>query len=100
MPIYKDLKKISDYCDSNNINLSFVIAPNYSEVHSLIEETPLNDDYQKFKQDVKDLGKTVDLDNKISFSYNKDNYTDHIHIKIEIADTLMSLLDKEFVLSQ
>ena len=90
--IYEDLIKIATYCNEENINLTFVIAPNYHEVYSFIEKYGKSDDYHRFKTDIKSLGKTIDLDNRLPFSYMKKYYFYHFHIRREHTDSLTSMI--------
>jgi hypothetical protein len=87
-----ELKKISKYCSDNNINFMFVIPPDYFEVVNYVEEHGISDYYNRFKTDLKMTGKTIDLDTKLPFSFVKENYADHFHIRFEIADTLVSMI--------
>jgi len=90
--IHEDLTKIATYCDEENINLTFVIAPNYHEVYSFLEKNGKSDDYHWFKTDIKSLGKTIDLDIRLPFSYIKKYYFDHFHIRREYTDSLTSMI--------
>lgn len=89
---YKELVEISEYCKKERINLIFVIAPDYNEVHNLVKRYSLEDEYYRFKSDIGTLGTLIDLDNGQPFSFNKDNYYDYYHIKPAIADTLVSMI--------
>jgi hypothetical protein len=90
--LYSGLKDIAIYCKENRINLRFVIAPDFFESHSYIRIFGLENEYRQFKTDIKALGSTVDLDNGMPFSYKKDNYLDHFHIKPNMADTIVSMI--------
>ncbi len=87
-----ELKKISTYCNDENINLLFVIAPNYFTVHQYVEKFNLEEEYQRFKTDLGLLSATIDLDYGLPISFNKDMYRDHFHFKPHLADTLISLI--------
>lgn len=90
--LYSGLKGIATYCKENHINLQFIIAPDFYESHSYIRIYGLEKEYRKFKSDIKALGSTVDLDDGMPFSYNKNNYLDHFHIKPHMADTIVSMM--------
>jgi len=90
--INADLQRIVGYCREKHISLHFVIAPDFYETHSYIKIFRLEKEYQRFKKDIYTLGPTVDLDNGIPFSFNKNNYLDHYHIKPQMADTLVSMI--------
>jgi hypothetical protein len=89
---YNELHKISEFCKAENINLLFVITPNFYTVHQYIKRFNCQDDYKRFKTDLKSLGPTNDLDFGLPISYNKDMYLDHFHIQPCLADTLLSLI--------
>lgn len=89
---YKELVKISEFCKKEKINIIYVIAPDYYELHNIIKSFNLENEYNRFKADIGALGTTIDLDNGEPFSFNKDNYSDYFHIKANIADTLVSMI--------
>ncbi len=89
---FNELKEISEYCAINNIDLLFVISPNYYLVHQYIIKHNYEADYQRFKADLKLLGTTIDLDCELPISYNKEMYNDYFHFKPYLADTLISLI--------
>jgi hypothetical protein len=87
-----DFQHIANYCKEKHINLSFVIAPDYYESHSYVKTYRLEKEYLRFKKDINALGNTVDLDRGLPFSFNRNNYLDHYHIKPQIADTIVSMI--------
>jgi hypothetical protein len=89
---YHDLAEIVAYCNKKKINLVFVIAPDYFELHSIVRKFNLENDYIRFKTDIGELGNVIDLDNGQPFSFNKNNYSDYFHIKPHMADTLVSMI--------
>jgi hypothetical protein len=90
--LYIEFMKISAFCSREKINLIFVIAPDYYEVHSFTKKFNLEKEYINFKTDIEALGITIDLDNGQPFSFNKNNYYDHLHIKSNLADTLVAMI--------
>ena len=89
---YDELKKISTFCLNEDINLLFVITPNYYDVHQYIESFNLENEYERFKTDLRSLGTTIDLDDGLPISYDDDMYADHFHFQPHLADTLISLI--------
>jgi hypothetical protein len=89
---YKDLTKISEFCREENINLIFFIAPDYYEVNDYIKMHNMEDEYDRFRSDIHGLGTTIDLNNGIPLSFNKENYLDLFHLKPEITDTLLYMI--------
>lgn len=86
--IFDDFTVIASYCKENNINLQFIIAPDNYEYHSYIRIFKLEQQYERFKNDLKKLGTTIDLDEGLPITYNKKNYLDHFHLNPQIADTI------------
>lgn len=89
---HEDLSNISDFCRKENINLIFYIAPDYYAVKDYIKDNNIEDEYNRFRSDITALGTTVDMNNGIPFSYNKENYLDFFHVKFELTDSLLSML--------
>lgn len=90
--VHDDLVQIADYCKEHDINLVFVIPPDYYEVKEYIEKNGLSDKYLEFVQDLEALGPTVDIDAQdLPFSYNQDIFADHFHFKKEYTDSLISI---------
>jgi hypothetical protein len=97
---YKDLTLISEYCRKGNINLIFVIAPDYNELHNIVKSSNLEKEYYRFKNDIKSLGPTIDLDSGLPFSFNKDNYSDYFHVKSFVADSLVSMIFQSGIINK
>jgi len=89
---FGELSKISQYCTKEGINLIFVIAPDYYKIHDFIRSADLSEEYDQFKKDIRSLGTTIDLDNGIPFSQNKENYIDYFHIKTHLVDTVATMI--------
>jgi hypothetical protein len=89
---YLNLTKIANYCSRNHINLQFIIAPDFYETSCYIKAFHLGKEYLQFKQDIAGLANTIDLDNGMPFSFNKNNYKDYYHINPLIADTIISMI--------
>ncbi|MBN1415997.1 MAG: hypothetical protein JW973_12910 [Bacteroidales bacterium] len=85
---YRELKKISDYCKVNDIELNFIIFPDQQDFHDLILKHSLVDMYNKFKADMKSLGRVYDLDEFYSaISKKRSNYRDIFHLQHYLIDT-------------
>lgn len=76
---FQELKAISEFCFENNIQLNFIIMPIYKEAKNYFIENNLLEYNQKFKQDIKSLGKTYDYEIKSGFSMDRDNFYDYFH---------------------
>jgi hypothetical protein len=89
---YKEFHEISGHCRKEKINLVFLVFPDYHEVHNFIKELNYESEYQHFISDIRSLGTTIDLDNGIPFSMNRDNYFDYFHVRDQVADSIVSLM--------
>ena len=87
-----ELKKIAEYCKKENINLIFVIPPNYIEYHTIIKNAGYEEKYIRFKTDIKSLGKTIDLDQGLPISNQKEYFYDYLHLKPAYQDSIIKIL--------
>lgn len=78
---FQELKLISEYCSENNIQLSFIIFPIYQAAQEYIVKNNLDEMNQRFKDDIKSLGKTYDFEVSSEFTKNRDNFIDYFHPK-------------------
>lgn len=85
---YKSLIEIRDYCAANKINLNFFIPPEYVELHEKVVEFSLTNEYQRFVDDTKTLGRLYDFNIDNEFNRNKDNFFDPFHF-LRTMDTLL-----------
>ena len=76
---FQELKEISEYCNNNNIHLSFIIFPMFDAAKDYIAEKNLMEMNQQFKLDIKSLGYTYDFDKASDFTNNRDNFIDYFH---------------------
>lgn len=85
---FEELKKIAQYCEENNIELKFIILPTYIEVDNYLEKNDLLQMKNKFKEDVKSLGITYDLDVPGDIKNKRENFIDYFHPIQPVMDTL------------
>ena len=64
--------------------------PNFVKKHQHEEED------NRFRSDLSKLGFTIDLDYLSEFTRNRNNYSDHFHIKPAIADTLVYMINQNY----
>lgn len=76
---YEGLKEISDYCQTHNIELNFIIFPMYDAANDYIVENNLDEMNQRFKKDINSMGHTYDFDARSDFTKNRDNFIDYFH---------------------
>jgi hypothetical protein len=85
---YTELKKISDYCKTNDIELQFIIFPDQQDFHDLVKKHSLTDEYMNYKKDINSLGKTYDFDTPESdFTGDRRNYRDVYHLNTDLIDS-------------
>ncbi|PKP02082.1 MAG: hypothetical protein CVU14_04060 [Bacteroidetes bacterium HGW-Bacteroidetes-9] len=84
-----ELQKIKEYCEQNNIELTFVILPVYEGVDKHLEKVGLTDAKNRFKADINSLGKTIDLDKLKEVKANRGNFIDYFHPNQAMMDSLV-----------
>jgi hypothetical protein len=85
---YQELLKISQYCESKNIELRFIILPSYVAVNDFIQENGLAEMEEKFKKDIKSLGQTFDFDIPGEIKNTREYFYDYFHLRQPILDSL------------
>jgi len=85
---YNELKKISEYCKQNDIELNFIILPIYEGTHTYLAEHNLTDMEKRFKTDINSLGYTYDFDVKGEITRTRENFIDFFHPRDFILDEL------------
>lgn len=86
--IYFELKRISDYCNQNQIKLVFLIMPSYQGVREYLQQKDLLPMYNRFKEDVNSLAYTIDFDRPGSISSDRSAFYDYFHIKEPVLEKL------------
>jgi len=76
---YNELRKISKYCNTNNINLVFFIPPTHTDLQYKVKEYHLQDQETKFKNDLMTLGDLYDFNYPSNLTVNKNNFIDPYH---------------------
>jgi hypothetical protein len=89
---FQELKKIKEYCSANNIDLKFIILPTYFEVDRYLEQQDLQKMKDRFKDDIKSLGYTYDLDVPGEIKSKRENFIDYFHPIHPIMDTLVRMI--------
>jgi hypothetical protein len=85
---FRELNNISKYCEENNIELKFIIFPVYKLVDEYLAENNLLDMKQRFKDDIKFIGDTYDLDVPGEIKNNRENYFDYFHPRQAVLDEI------------
>ena len=83
-----ELQKISNYCKENNIELEFIVMPNYQWVNDYIENNGINVHQEQFMQTVASCGKVHDFSKLESICPNRDLFYDYFHCTQNVVDSL------------
>lgn len=86
---YKGLRDISDYCKKNNIQLTFIITPSHTDYQKQVSLFKLDSELIRFKNDISALAPTYDFDYINELTMNKDNFSDPLHLNVEVANSLI-----------
>jgi hypothetical protein len=78
---FSELNKISAYCKENKIELEFLIFPVYQGVDNYLEKNNLLEMRQRFKDDIKFLGNTYDLDIPGEIKSTRSYFVDYFHLR-------------------
>lgn len=93
---YNELKKISDYCAKNKIQLIFVICPTHTELQAKVNDFKLNKEYEKFLADIKTFGDVYDFNWPNVITENKNSFLDPLHC----IDSVSRIMAKEMILNK
>jgi len=86
--LYVELKKISEYCRSENIELKFIILPVYKLVDERIKSLGLFEMKQKFKDDLNNIADVLDYSGYNNVAEVRDNFMDYFHPKQHVIDDI------------
>lgn len=86
--IYRELKKISDYCIDNDIELNFLILPVYIKTIEYLEENDMMAENNRFKEDMKSLGRIYDFEEYKGITEVREYFIDYFHPKESILDKI------------
>lgn len=83
---YRELKKISEYCAANNINLIFWVPPTHMDFQKRKADFGLEDLDERFVADLKSLGELYDFDYPSELTNNVDDYRDPMHFDNRVGE--------------
>lgn len=91
--LQQELKKISDYCSKQGIELVFVFPPTHVDLQERVMDFGLEEDYQNYKQEIIQLGWTVyDFDVPSDLTRDTVLYKDPYHadelVKNKVIETI------------
>lgn len=83
-----ELSRIAEYCNANDIEIRFIIFPVYKGVHDYLALNSLEEMNTKFKDNLKSLAYTYDLETVSEYEEKRNNFTDYFHPKKRTVDAL------------
>ena len=86
---YEKLRKMSDCCHRENIDLVFIIAPHHADYQKMVDRFNLGEEQKEFKDDISALSTTYDFDWMNELTMNRDNFSDPAHVREDVANRLM-----------
>lgn len=89
---YESLKKISVYCNANDIRLIFFIPASHIDLQKKTQEFNMETDENKFKEDIKKLGDVYDFNYPNELTKERNNFSDPFHFKGPMARTIIEEL--------
>lgn len=75
------LKEIKRYCDANGTELAFIMLPTHTDVQERVARFGLNEQSQRFFDDLRSLGKIYNFDYPNTLTRDRDNFGDPYHLK-------------------
>lgn len=91
----KQLKEISIFCRNNDIKLIVWVSPVHDEIHDIILDYDLLDNYDQFINELSSLGIFYNFDNNLEIRSNKLNFNDATHIsKIHLKNIYKKIFAK------
>lgn len=74
------LNQIANFCRDKQIELTFVVFPDHSDVREIRVKHGLEDDVDMFKKDILKVGDLIDFNYENNLTANKDIYKDPVHL--------------------
>ena len=86
---YRELKRISDYCQSRHINFVLVIPPTHIDLQDKVADFHLTEEYVRYKQDLASIARVIDYDYPNPWTRDANLFLDPYHggefIKAELV---------------
>jgi hypothetical protein len=89
-----ELKRISEYCRQNGIDLEFIIFPTHCDLQRVVEKENLVEEQRKFLTEIYSLGKTYDFDFENSMTLDSNNFADPFHCTSTYRDIVIRAIFK------
>jgi hypothetical protein len=89
---FRKLQEIAEYCNENNIKLTFFIPPTHVDLQNKISEHALIPESEKFKADIRSLGTVYDFDYDSWLTSQRENFSDPFHLNIALDTVVINTL--------
>ena len=86
---FYELKKISDYCLTKNIKLTFFIPPSHTDLQKKVIQFNRKNAELRFKNDLQSLGDTYDFDFISKITIDKNNFNDPYHFNSSVGTIII-----------
>lgn len=86
---YEDLRRISEFCRDNDIELKIIILPTHTQLQAKVQEYGLAKEYRVYIEDLAELALVYDFNTKNHWTENKNNFEDPRHFKRKLARELI-----------
>jgi len=86
---YEKLRRMAETCGKKNIRLVFIIAPHHADYQEKVAQFNLGIEQVQFKEDISSLSTTYDFDFANELTGNRENFSDPVHVREEVANQLI-----------
>ena len=86
---YEDLRRISEFCRDNDIDLKIIILPTHTQLQAKVQEYGLVKEYEVYIEDLAELAVVYDFNIKNHWTEDKSNFEDPRHFKSRLARELI-----------
>lgn len=83
------LKQVGKYCKQNHIQLTLLIVPTHQEFHKKLVDFGLAKEENKFKQEMKQIGRVIDFDFPNAITSCKSCFGDPLHTTDSISNIMV-----------
>jgi hypothetical protein len=84
------LREIVEYSRAHEIAFVFFIPPQHMDAQRRVPELGVEDQYQRFKNDLAGMAPVYDCDIDSSFTRDKNNFSDPFHLQHQAANRLVT----------
>lgn len=88
----KALEKLVNYCNANNIAVTFIIPPTHTDLQNRVADFNLVEEEKQFKETLATLADVYDFDYKNAITTHKNNFDDPYHFNDSIAKIIVNEL--------